>query len=375
MRRVLLVVLALLALAALIVGGLYALGRGPFAAPAPARRGPPLTTVAAAPAELELWRERLETVGTVTAVQGVTVSPEVPGVVASLHFRSGERVEAGQLLVRLDEAVDRAHLQALRAQARLAETDLRRQRGLVDERIVSQAELETAQSTLDVARAQVAEQEAQLDKKRIVAPFAGRLGLRQVDVGQYLQPGQPIVDLQALDPIQVRMELPEEQLASLRPGLTVEVESEAWPGRTFTGRITAVAPALSRTTRGVELEATLPNPDAALRPGLFVSARVLLPAQRAQVTLPRTALVSNPYGDAVWLVRPPARPGAPLTVRRQYVTPGPVRGERLALRTGVLPGWVVVTSGQLKLQEGAPVRLSREDVLAPFVERPVPEGP
>ncbi|MGE0713114.1 MAG: efflux RND transporter periplasmic adaptor subunit [Planctomycetota bacterium] len=342
-----------------------------FAGEEPPRRERPPATVTATVAELTTWQGRLEAVGAVTPLAGVDVSAEVAGQVAALHFESGAHVHGGQPLAQLDDGVERAHLRSLEASAALAAVQLQRQEGLLEAQAVTQEEVDAARAALQVARARVAEQRAVVAKKAIAAPFGGELGLRRVDLGQHVEPGDPLVNLQTLRPIHVDLSLPQRELARVELGQEVEVTSDAYPARVERGRVSAIAPALGAATRGVEVQVTCPNEGRRLRPGMFVSVRVLLAEAPAYVTLPRTAVVSNPYGEAVFVLL--GQPGA-LTASRVYVRLGEERGEQVAVLAGVEPGQRVVTSGQLKLQDGARVRVDEGERVS-AEPSPVPAGP
>ncbi|RME35866.1 MAG: efflux RND transporter periplasmic adaptor subunit [Gammaproteobacteria bacterium] len=319
-----------------------------------ARPRPPVTVASATVTE-ERWRPALHAAGSLVAVQSVEVSTEIGGVVRSLHFRSGETVKRGSLIAQLDDEVDRAALRGLVAEQRLADIQLRRALELLPRKAISQSDLDTARARYDAARARVEEQRARIARKRIVAPFDGVLGIRKVDVGAYLSAGDGIVTLTTIDPIHVDYELPERDLPALAAGLEVRIRVGAWPGEEFTGRVTVIAPGLRQGTRTVRVRATLPNPDGRLRPGMFAAVTTLQPEAEAVLTVPRTAISYNTYGDFVFVIEGDTPDS--LTVRRQLVEPGEVRDGRVAIRKGLEAGQRVVRAGLIKLRNGQPVRV------------------
>jgi membrane fusion protein, multidrug efflux system len=323
-----------------------------------ATRSAPPETVSAMRAAKEAWQPRIEAVGSLTAANGTDVAPEVPGVVAKIHFESGQEVQAGALLVELDTSVDRAQLASFKATAALAEKSYERAQHLLAIHAISQKDMDTAAANVDSSRAQVAAQEAVLQKKLIRAPFAGRLGIRAVNVGQYLNPGAKIVTLQALDPIFVDFSLPQKSIGQISVGLPVEVTSDSIAGQVFAGRISASDSMVDPSTRNIKVRARIDNPKHLLLPGMFVTTDINVGQPREFVTLPQTSVAFNPYGSIVFLVEE-GKPGAdgksPLTVLQKFVSTGETRGDQVAILDGVKPGDMVVTSGQLKLRNGTPV--------------------
>lgn len=358
LARFALVILTLLA----IIGGLAFLKysqiqkeMADFAQPRPA------PTVSATQVKSEVWEPRLAAVGTVQAVQGVDVNNQVPGQVQEIAFESGARVSKGQLLVRLDDEVDKADLEGLEAAERLAELKLSRNSKLLKDRAVAQGDVDEITAQLDQARAQVRAKKATIDKKQIRAPFSGQLGIRQVNLGQYLAAGSAIVSLQALDPAFVDYSLPERHLGQLDVGQSVRVRVAAYPDRTFEGKIEAISPAIDRGTRNLRIRARLANPDLALRPGMFARVTTLLPVAGPVLTLPREAVTFNTYGDAVYLIR--EVDGKPQVQRRQIRT-GDVRGGRVAVLEGLSEGDRVVLAGQVKLTNGQNVQIKDDSAHA-----------
>ncbi|MCG7598465.1 efflux RND transporter periplasmic adaptor subunit [Halomonas sp. McH1-25] len=307
----------------------------------------------------ENWRPELKSVGSMRAVNGVAVSNEVAGMVSEIAFESGQRVSQGEILVKLDDSVDQAALAALEAQARLTNETFRRYSDLLPRNAISQSQYDEAQANYQAARADVAQQRAQMDKKTIRAPFDGVVGLRQVDFGEYIAVGTPIVDLNMLDPIYVDYSVPEKQLGSIQAGRSVEVRVAAYPDEVFPGEIQAIAPAIDESSRTLEVRATLANPERKLRPGMFADVRTLASEPERVLTLPRTALAFNTYGDYVFLVT--ENDQEQLVAKRTQVTTGRTRGDQIEIVDGLEAGDRVVAVGQLRLRDGQPVSLVNEE--------------
>ena len=304
------------------------------------------------------WHPMLKTIGTLRAVQGANLSTESGGLITGIHFRSGATVKAGQLLIELNAAPLQAQLAQLQAAEKLADITLQRDRAQLKIKAISQATVDADQANLDSARAQIKAQQAAIAEKIIRAPFSGRLGLRQVDPGQYLSPGSPIVSLQKLDPIYVEFYVPQGDLPKIHTGMTIQASSDALPGKKLTGTVTAIEPLIDSTTRNVKIRAMLPNHDNKLLPGLYMNIALDQGISHRWITLPSTAIAYNPYGSTVFIVhdKGKAADGKPnLIVEQQFVTTGATRGDQVAVLTGVHAGDVVVTSGQLKLHNEAPV--------------------
>ena len=321
--------------------------------------GPPMVTVSSSEVLQEKWQSKVHAVGSLRAIQGVEVSPEVAGVVANISFQSGNSVEVDTILVRLDATAEEAQLRSLQAQLELARQDYDRAKGLEVKTVLSQAQLDRARSVLDSLAAQAEEQEALIARKTIRAPFGGELGIREINLGQYLSPGTPIVTLQQLDPIYVDFTVPEKNLHQLSLEQTVEVELAALPGQLFRGQITAISPKVTSSTRTIEVQATLNNPDALLRPGMFARVAVLAGDSESVLTLPRTAVDILPYGNSVFLIDG----NDELTVRRHQVKTGRVIGNRVEIISGLTAGERVVQSGQLKLRNGQRIRIDNSVIL------------
>ncbi len=323
---------------------------------------PPPEAVTTIVARTESWPATVDAIGTVQAVRGVTLSADLPGVVEHLAFESGRAVREGEVLVRLDARQERAQLAAAEAQKELARANLARLRGLVEQGIVAEAELDRAVAEARQAEARVGEIRATLERKQVRAPFSGVLGIRQVNLGQYLNAGESIVTLQSLDPVHVNFSVPQQDGGRMRTGSAVEVRAEGHDGRAAAGRITAVDAVVDEATRNVRVQATLPNPDGALRPGMFVNVQVGLGATADALTLPASAISYAPYGDSVYVVAELDGPsGARYTgVRQQFVRLGGSRGDQVAVVSGLEPGAEVVTSGVFKLRGGAAVVVDNE---------------
>jgi membrane fusion protein (multidrug efflux system) len=322
-------------------------------------------TVSAAKAASSDWQPRIDAVGSLRAVRGADLSLEVAGVVEEITFQSGDEVQAGQVLLRLRNDDDVAKLQSLEATAQLAQITYDRDVKQLKAQAISQAIVDNDEANLRNAKAQVAQQKAIVDKKTLRAPFAGRLGLRQVDLGQFLSAGTVIATLQSLDPIFVDFLLPQQSVAQLSVGQTVRVKVDAFLGREFAGKITAINPKVETASRNIQVRATLPNRDQKLLPGMFATVELETGAPQRLVTLPQTAVSYNPYGSLVYIVDDKAKGagGKPQLVARQvFVTTGATRGDQVAILKGVSEGDTVVTSGQVKLRNGVPLAIDNRIV-------------
>ncbi|MEJ2694667.1 MAG: efflux RND transporter periplasmic adaptor subunit [Candidatus Thiodiazotropha sp.] len=300
------------------------------------------------------WPNSVSATGSLVAVQGVTVSAELGGKVEAIAFESGSRVEKGDLLVRIDVSAEQAQLRSAEAAAKLARINLDRNRDLRTNKTVSQADLDTAEANFKQATAQVDNVGAAIAKKTLRAPFAGQLGLRQINLGQIVEQGTPVVTLQAIDPIYVDFSLPQQQFSILAPGTEVHVTTDAAPEALFKGKIIAVNPEIDRMTRSVRVRATLPNEDELLRPGMFANVEVILPDDDEEVlAIPATAVLYAPYGDTVFVideVESEAGDKKQQVLRQQVVRLGETQGDFVAVVTGLNKGESVVTSGVFKLR-------------------------
>jgi membrane fusion protein (multidrug efflux system) len=308
----------------------------------------------------EHWPSTLASIGTVAAVQGVTVSADLPGTVERIAFESGQAVRAGQVLALLDTRQEQAQLATVEARRELARTNFDRMQGLLTDRVISKAEFDQATAQYRESEAQAGEIRAAIQRKTIRAPFSGILGIREVNLGQYLAGGDPLVTLQALNPIHVNFGVPQQAAAQVRIGRVVRVHTDSSPAVDLTGRVTAIDSVVDEATRNIQVQATLENPGRALRPGMFVQAELSLGRADAVMALPASAISYAPYGDSVFVV-------SDLTdeqgrryrgVRQQFVKLGPARGDQVAVVSGVEAGDVVVTSGVFKLRNGAAVEIN-----------------
>jgi membrane fusion protein (multidrug efflux system) len=337
---------------------------------------PPPESVSSDIVHEEKWQDTLTAIGSVTAVQGVTVTPEIAGIVSEIAFESGAVVNKGDLLVRLDTSSEEAQLRALEAQEELARISLVRERNLRAENMISQSELDTADATLKQNQANADNLRAIIQKKTIRAPFAGRLGIRQVNLGQYLDAGKPIVSLQSLEPIYANFSLPQQELARLKTGMKVRLTTDTYPGRAFDGRLTALNPDLDSATRSIGLQATFENPEQLLRPGMFARVEVLLPEEQNVLVIPATSVLSAPYGDSVYVIEKKdgkdGKDNGELVVRQQFVRTGRARGDFLSVESGLKPGERVVNSGIFKLRNGMSVIENNELASPKTSETPRP---
>jgi membrane fusion protein, multidrug efflux system len=321
---------------------------------------PPQTVSTMVAASTE-WRSQIEAVGSVRAVNGANLSAQVAGTVSAVHFQSGADVKQGDLLLELESADDVAHLAALKATAALAQITYDRDRALVKTNAVSQQTVDTDEGNLKNAKALVAQQQALVDYKFVRAPFAGRLGIRQVDLGQYLAAGTAIVTLQQLDPIYVDFYAPQQSIAQLKVGQAATAKVDTYPDRHFEGKILAINSLVDAATRNVLVRAEFANKDGFLLPGMFATVDIDTGAPQKFVTLPQTAVAYNSYGDIVYLVEDKGKDanGKPQLVAQQtFVTTGDTRGDQVAIVKGVKDGDTVVTAGQVKLRNGTPVLIN-----------------
>jgi membrane fusion protein (multidrug efflux system) len=319
-----------------------------------------VSTTVAATAE---WQPYYQSTGTARAVRGADLSAQASGVVEQIAIDSGSEVPAGKVLLRLNPNDDYAKLQQLQAAAELADQTLKRDQEQFAAQAISQASIDTDVSTQKSAHAQVAAQEALIQEKIVKAPFAGRLGIRQVDLGQYLTAGTPIVTLQALDPILIDFYLPQQALSQIKIGQAVTAMIDTYPGEPFKGIVESVNSKVDTASRNVQVRAALPNADRRLLPGMFASVRIEYGAKRNPITLPQTAVTYNPYGDTVYVVEQHGvdDKGHPrLEVQQRFVKLGPTRGDQIAIESGVKPGEVIVTAGQIKLRNGVPVAVNND---------------
>jgi len=350
---------------------------------------PPPAVVTTAKSSYQEWQPELRAVGTLRAARGADLALEVAGLVGRVNVRSGEDVKSGQLLLELVTTDEVANLHQLEAQAALSQLTYERAKQEIAVHVIAQADYDNAAADLKVKQAAIAQQQAIIAKKQLRAPFAGRAGIVTITPGTYLNSGTVIVTLQELDPVFVDFFVPQKDLAQVQVGRKATLTLDAFPGKTFPGTVNAVSPKVDTDTRNVLVEARVPNPNRVLSPGMFVNVAVDAGSQQRYLTLPQTAIVYNPYGETVYLVRtkrefdadqaaaaanaadPVDKPAAPkkagkgqpplapdaLVVEQIFVTTGPTRGDQVAILTGLSPGAEVVSSGQIKLKNGAPVRI------------------
>jgi len=318
----------------------------------------PPTLVSVTVARLEKWTPTIKAVGSIEAINGIEVANEVPGVVRSIHFESGDTVKQGDVLVRLNSEIDEAALRTRRAEAQLAEQEFRRVSDLLPRRAVSQSQYDQAKADYDAARARVNEAQAQLNQKIIRAPFDGTLGIRMVDQGEYIATGTPIVEINMLDPIYVDYTLSERYLPDIATGYPVTVTVAAVPERSFHGEISAINTSVNPETRTVWVRATLSNRDSLLRPGMFATVLTQQPEDLEVVTVPRTAVSYNTYGDFVFVVEENEQ--GELIVSRRSVTTGQSRDERVAILSGLEAGETVVSKALLRLRAGQRVEIQQD---------------
>ncbi len=331
----------------------------------------PPESISSAVVHEEKWQGLIHAVGTVAAVQGVTVTPEIAGAVREIAFESGATVAKGDLLVRLDTSSEEAQLRAIEAQVDLARINADRARTLQADKTMSQADLDQAEATLKQYQANADNIRATIAKKTIRAPFAGKLGLRLVNLGEFVDLGKPIVSLQALSPVYAEFSLPQQELARIKTGMRVNLVSDTYPSNRFEGTLTAINPDLDDVTRSVRVQATFENREQLLRPGMFARVEVLLPEEQSVTVIPATSILSAPYGDSVFVIEPATNSAGGLVVRQQFVQVGGVRGDFISVESGLKPGEKIVSAGQFKLRNGMAVT-ENNDIVPKASEKPLP---
>jgi membrane fusion protein, multidrug efflux system len=346
--------------------------------------GPPPEAVATDVARGGTWDSAFDTVGNVAAARGVTISNESPGVVRAIRFESGAKVRAGQVLVELDASVERAQLASLKARLQLAGSNAQRTRNLVQSGAYTKAQLENDDAQLKTVAADVSALQAEIERKVVRAPFAGKLGIRSINLGQYLNPGTPITMLESAEEVFVDFTIPQQELARIPVGSTTRITLPGTqPPRILEGKIAALDPTVDPTTRAVKLRTSVKDDKDELRPGMFVNVSVLLPEKVNVISIPSTAILKAPYGDSVYVVenrkddkgQPVKGPdGKPAKLaRQQFVKLGQSRGDFVAVTDGVKPGQEVVTQGAFKLRNGAPIMVNNQIKLKPSLT-PNPEN-
>ena len=321
---------------------------------------PPPASVSTTKAVFEDWMPRIEMVGTFSPVRGADLSVEVPGIIDQVNFDSGGNVAAGAPLIKLRDNDDVAKLGTLEAARNLAKSNFDRDKAQLDRMLIARAQFDVTAANLQSFEAQVAEQQAIIAKKTLRAPFAGQLGIRAVNAGQYIGPGTVVVTLQALDPIYLDFFVPQQVLERVRVGQEITVRVDTYPDATFTGRISTIDPKVDAATRNVAVRATLPNRDRRLLPGMFANAEIMTGAPVRYITLPQTAITFNPYGNMVYRVTEQAddKGKQSLIARQTVVTTGQTRGDQVAVLSGLDEGDLIVSAGQTKLQNGATVTVN-----------------
>jgi len=326
----------------------------------------PPTTVSSATVKEEDWAPTLSAVGSISAVQGAVVSSELGGVVSQIAFENGGTAKKGDLLVQLDASAEEAQLKSAEADLELARADLERSRELVVRKVISKAEIDAAESKFKQKQGSVDQMRSMIAKKTVRAPFDGELGIRQVNVGQMINPGQQVVPLTSLDPVFADFALPQQHLGKLTAGLDVRVTTDALPGRIFKGKLTAINSMVDAITRNVTLQATLENPDHALRPGMFAKVEVTLPENHKALVIPGSAISYAPFGDSVFVIektKDEKTGKESQKIRQQFVRVGESRGDLVSIKEGLKAGELVVSTGVFKLRNGMAVTINND--LAP----------
>jgi len=323
---------------------------------------PPPEAVTTVIAAQEQWPSTINAIGTMAAVRGVTVSADLPGIVEQILFESGDAVREGQTLAILDTRQEQAQMAAAEAQRVRARLNFNRMQELLDQQVISKAEYESATAQSRETEARVGEIRAAIERKTIRAPFSGILGIRQVNKGQYLAGGDPLVTLQSLNPIYVNVGVPQQVIGQVRVGRSVRITTESLGSVTFEGRVTAIDSVVDETTRNIQVQATLANPDAKLRPGMFVQTEMVLGANQPVIALPASSISYAPYGDSVFVVSDMKddKGRTYRGVRQQIVRLGPARGDQIAVLSGIKAGDEIVTSGLFKLRNGAAVEVNNK---------------
>lgn len=334
-------------------------------AQATAEAVPAIDVVAVEATEID-WQEKISSIGVAEALQGVNVSGSEAGTVTDILFDSGDHVAVGQELVRLDTSKEKADLEATEAQIPAALADLKRKRQLVKERVVSQSDLDDAQARYDELTAQSISLKATIGRRTIRAPFAGMLGIRKVNRGQYLQPGDEIVSLQDLSVMRMRFLIGQKDFAKVRIGQEIEARFDAYPGDVFKGRISAIEPSVKFQSGIIPIQAEIPNSDMRLLPGMYASLDVLLPESNRRVVVPQSAVTFNLYGETAYVVDPQS-----MIVQQVTVRTGARRGNLVVIESGMTPGQLVVVAGQLKLSNGTKVALVKGQTLPEMTDIPV----
>jgi membrane fusion protein (multidrug efflux system) len=326
----------------------------------------PEMTVTSAVVQEEDWAPVLSAVGSISAVQGAVVASELGGVVSQIAFDNGGTAKKGDLLVQLDASAEEAQMHSAEADMELARADLDRSRDLVSRKVISKADIDAAESKFKQKGAMVDQMRSMITKKTVRAPFDGQLGIRQVNVGQMINPGQQMVPLTSLDPVYADFALPQQHLGKLADGLEVKVTTDALPGQVFIGKLSAINSMVDTNTRNVALQARLANPDHSLRPGMFAKVEVILPEKQKAIVVPGSAISYAPFGDSVFVIdkkKDPKTGAESQTIRQQFVRIGESRGDFVSINEGLKAGETIVSTGVFKLRNGMAVTIN--NALAP----------
>ncbi|MFU8848043.1 MAG: efflux RND transporter periplasmic adaptor subunit [Opitutales bacterium] len=355
--------LSLLVFAAVLVGFVVMTKLAQFGSSGEVGSGPPPETVSTFVVERQVWERGIDAVGTVEPIQGVLLENEVAGVVRSINFKNGEPVRENDVLVQLDISVEQAQLRAAKADLSLAEVEFTRNQRLRESGNIPQSQLDRAIAVLERTKAEVENIEAIIDRKTIRAPFAGRVGIRRINLGQFLSTGAPIVTLQAYDRVYINFNLPQKTLGQIDAGLEIEVSSDSFAEESFSGAITAISPQIDPVTRSVEIQGTIENTGDKLRAGLFVRVRIKLPEDDEVLVVPATAILYAPYGNSVYRVVDSDTVGSGKIVDQSFVRISRRLGDFVAIESGLKEGDVIVSAGAFKLRNKAAVRI--DNSLAP----------
>ena len=361
-KKMLLVAVCLLAL----TGGLALIKFSHFKKMGAADAGIPPLTVTAAPVKADTWEVTINAVGSLAAYQGITVTTESSGIIREIAFEPGSRVQAGDILIKLDTTVLEAQLAAAAARADLARVNAERTRALFASNTSAKADLDSSEAQLKQTQADVESIQASIDQKIVRAPFAGRLGVRQINLGQFIDRGNAIVSLQALDPIYVNFTVPQQRVGEIALGMVVRMTSDALPGEVIEGRVTAINPEVDSASRNARIQATLANANEKLRPGMFANVAAVLPQKDSVLCIPATAVLYAPYGDSVFVIenkKDEATGKVTQVLRQQFVRLGRTVGDFVAIVDGIKEGQQIVTTGVFKLRNGAAVVIDNK--LAP----------
>lgn len=367
-------ILSLVAVLALVILALIGTKKAQFSAMAESGKnmGPMPESVSTFIAETQQWQTTIEAVGSIEPVQGILLEAETAGVVTEINFQNGQFVKKGDLLVQLDISVENAQLRAAKASAKLAKVDYDRSKKLSESGNITQAQLDQAEADLERAEAEVENLKSMIDRKTIEAPFSGRLGIRRVNLGQYVALSAPIVALQANESVYVNFSLPQQRISTLSTGMPIKLTSDVYPGKIFEGTLTAISPEVDPTTRSFELQGTLENKEGLLRSGTFVDISITLPDEHDVLIIPITAVLYAPYGNSVFKIVP-GEGEAPATVKQHFIRIEEEKGDFVSVTKGVEAGDEVVSSGAFKLRNNLPVVINND--LAPEPElAPTPDN-